>query len=122
MGLRERYNARARALEPKIGHVVNGVFSLTSVLIHVVVYTAFILAEGPPLTIFLNCISIEAVFVSLFVGIRTKLNDRELEAQQRDRDDLQDMMEEHVENDERLTGDIHALMREVHEKMTEGKR
>lgn len=115
------YKNRAKAFEPTLALIADGIFTVTSVLVHVVAYTIFILAEGPPLTIFLNTISIEAVMVSLCVGIRTKLNDRAIQAAQTDRDELQRTIDAHIENDERLTGEIHTLVHEVHARVTEGR-
>ena len=115
------YKQRAKAFEPTLALIADGIFTVTSVLVHAVVYTVFILAEGPPLTIFLNCISIEAVMVSLCVGIRTKLNDRTIQAAQEDRDELQRTIDEHIENDERLTREIRKLIEAVHARVVEDR-
>lgn len=63
---------------------------------HIVLYAAAWVLGTSPHALFLNVISIEAVLVSLCVGINQRLqlaNEREA---QRQRDELQDDMEEHV--------------------------
>lgn len=54
--------------------VVDGYFTKTSLVAHAIVYPILMGLEGGDFHLFLDAISIEAVFIGLLVGVSTKRN------------------------------------------------
>lgn len=82
--------------EAGLARFAEAVFTLWSFVAHIVLYAAAWALGTSPHALFLNVISIEAVLVSLCVGINQRLQLRGDEEAQRQRDELQEEMEEHV--------------------------
>jgi hypothetical protein len=58
--------------EKFVARLVRAYFTKTNLLLHVIVYPVLMSLEGGDFHLFLDGISIEAVFVGLLVGISTK--------------------------------------------------
>jgi hypothetical protein len=103
-----------------LGAVSNAVFTVWSFVIHVAVYVyLWLIVDWQP---FLNAISVEAVIVSLCVGVNTKLQLRGDRVAQEQRDWIQtelrrEIKEDHEDTkaDKALTEAVHELTKAIHE-------
>lgn len=103
----QRYLQETAVAERLLARIADGVFTVWSFLAHIVVYPLAMSAEGGDFHLFLDAISIEAVFVSLCVGINTKLTMKREGVAQQQRDHMQHSIERLIEQDKALTEQIH---------------
>jgi len=103
-----------------LGEASNAVFTVWSFAVHVAVYFyLWIVIDWGP---FLNAISVEAVVVSLMVGVNTKLTLRGDRVAQEQRDWIQaelrrEIREDHLDTvaDKELIEAIKMLIEEIHD-------
>ena len=115
--MRPRAHSAAERAERALGACADKVFTVWSVALHVIVYATAWIAGAGGHALFLNAISIEAVFVTLAVGVNTKLQLRGDRQAQEQRDALQDEIERGVITDQEMTQALHELVRELLDRM-----
>lgn len=103
----QRYLDEIGVVEGALAKAANAVFTVYSFIGHAVVYPLLMYLEGGDYHLFLDAISIEAVFVSMCVGIQTKLSAKRDRVAQLQRDSMQASIEHLVETNTDLTEAIH---------------
>jgi hypothetical protein len=103
--------------EVALGVLADGVFTVWSFAVHVMVYfVLWIVIDWGP---FLNAISVEAVIVSLCVGVNTKLQLKGDRVAQQQRDWLEHEIEKELLDDKATTEAIHNLAIAIHHAVVE---
>lgn len=85
-------------------------FTFGSAIIHAIVYACIMNLEGGDFHLFLDGISIEAVFVSIFIGIAQNTAAKREQIAQLQRDHMQDTIEALIRSDTVLTAEIHKVV------------
>jgi uncharacterized membrane protein len=112
------------------------IFTWQSLVSHVIIYAVAWFAEGGDHHLFLDCISMEAVFVSLLVGMATARAEEQREIlaamdRERDQTDLETDQETNelieiqaveIQKLVEISKDIHNLSSEVHKHIKDNQR